>query len=109
MDYFADEENKAELDRLFACGVQPKEEEQPQGGVFFGQMVVLTGTLAHYKRSEAQKIIEAAGGVCQSGVTAKTTLVLAGDDAGSKLEKARKAGIKIIDEAEFEQMIGKGE
>jgi DNA ligase (NAD+) len=109
IDHFADEENEAELDRLFACGVQPKEEEQPQGGVFFGQMVVLTGTLPHYKRSEAQKIIEAAGGVCQSGVTAKTTLVLAGDDAGSKLEKAQKAGIKIIDEAEFEQMIGKGE
>ena len=69
--------------------------------------MVLTGSLPHYKRSEAQKIVESLGGVCQSAVTAKTTLVLAGEDAGSKLEKARKSGVRIIDEAEFERLIGK--
>ncbi|MFQ9737161.1 MAG: BRCT domain-containing protein [Christensenellaceae bacterium] len=69
--------------------------------------MVLTGSLAHYKRSEAQKIVESLGGVCQSAVTAKTTLVLAGEDAGSKLEKAQKLGVRIIDEAEFERLIGK--
>ena len=67
--------------------------------------MVLTGTLSSFKRSEAQKIIENMGGVCQSSVTAKTTLVLAGEEAGSKLDKAKKLGIKIIDEATFKQMI----
>ena len=65
----------------------------------------MTGTLSGYKRSEAQKLIEARGGVCQSSVTAKTTLVLAGEEAGSKLEKAKKLGIRIIDEREFKQML----
>ena len=71
-----------------------------------GQFVVLTGTLPTYKRSEAQKLIEENGGICQSSVTGKTTLVLAGEEAGSKLEKAQKLGIKIIDEAQFRQMLG---
>jgi DNA ligase (NAD+) len=65
----------------------------------------LTGTLASFKRSEAQKLIEARGGVCQSSVTAKTTLVLAGEEAGSKLAKAQKLSIKIISEEEFKEMI----
>ena len=52
-------------------------------------------------------MIEARGGVCQSSVTAKTTMVLAGEEAGSKLDKAKKLGIKIIDEATFEEMLSK--
>ena len=95
------------LDALAEVGVTPRAEEAPKGGVFEGESVVLTGSLAHYKRSEAQKIVESLGGVCQSAVTAKTTLVLAGEDAGSKLEKAQKLGVRIIDEAEFERLIGK--
>ena len=70
--------------------------EEKKDGVFSGQSVVLTGTLTDFKRSEAQKLIEERGGVCQSSVTAKTTLVLAGEEAGSKLAKAQKLGIKII-------------
>lgn len=105
--YFADGENLRELDALAEVGVTPRAEEAPKGGVFEGESVVLTGSLPHYKRSEAQKIVESLGGVCQSAVTAKTTLVLAGEDAGSKLEKAQKLGVKIIDEAEFERLIGK--
>ena len=66
---------------------------------------MLTGTLSKFKRSEAQKLIEERGGVCQSSVTAKTTLLLAGEDAGSKLEKAKKLGVKIIDESEFERLL----
>ena len=65
----------------------------------------MTGTLEHFKRSEAQKLIEERGGVCQSSVTAKTTLVLAGAEAGSKLAKAQKLGIKVIDEETFQKMI----
>ena len=105
--YFADGENLRELDALAEVGVTPRAEEAPKCGVFEGESVVLTGSLPHYKRNEAQKIVESLGGVCQSAVTAKTTLVLAGEDAGSKLEKARKSGVKIIDEAEFERLIGK--
>ncbi len=104
-EYFADEENLAELVSLREVGVAPVWSNEKTEGVFSGQSVVLTGTLTGYKRSEAQKLIEARGGVCQSSVTAKTTMVLAGADAGSKLEKAQKLGIKIIDEAEFESLL----
>ena len=104
--YFADEDNLKELTALENVGVTPEAKAETQeGGVFSGESVVLTGTLTNYKRSEAQKLIEARGGVCQSSVTAKTTLVLAGEDAGSKLEKAKKLGIRIIDEATFEEML----
>lgn len=107
VDWFADEENLAELAALFAAGIRPEPlQKTVQSNIFAGQFVVLTGTLPTYKRSEAQKIIELNGGECQSSVTAKTTLVLAGEAAGSKLDKAKKLGIKIIDEAEFKAMLG---
>ena len=61
--------------------------------------------LSKYKRQEATKIIESLGGEVLSSVTKQTTLVVAGEDAGSKLEKAKKLGIKIIDENEFENLI----
>ncbi len=106
-EYFSDEDNIKELEELTSLGVAPIWEEKGDvNGVFKGESVVLTGTLSKYKRSEAQKLIESQGGVCQSSVTAKTTLVLAGEDAGSKLEKAKKLGIKIIDETSFDEMLG---
>ncbi len=107
LDYFKDENNLAELSALEAAGVAPVWSEETKEGIFLGESVVLTGTLTEFKRSEAQKLIEERGGVCQSSVTAKTTLVLAGEDAGSKLEKAKKLGVKIIDESEFKQMLEK--
>ncbi|MBQ9713883.1 MAG: NAD-dependent DNA ligase LigA [Clostridia bacterium] len=103
--YFRDENNLAELEALKAAGVTPVWSEEKREGIFSGESVVLTGTLSGFKRSEAQKLIEERGGVCQSAVTAKTTLVLAGEEAGSKLVKAQKLGIRIIDEATFKQMI----
>ena len=105
LDYFQDEDNLAELTALAAVGVTPVWSDEKKEGIFSGQSVVLTGTLSSFKRSEAQKLIEERGGVCQSSVTAKTTLVLAGEEAGSKLAKAQKLGIKIIDEAEFKEML----
>lgn len=106
LDFFADEENRKELEELKALGVFPEAEKEPAaGGVFSGESVVLTGTLQNYKRSQAQKLIEERGGVCLTSVTAKTTLVIAGEEAGSKLEKAKKLGIRVIDEAAFEEMI----
>ena len=103
--YFQDEENLAELTALTEVGVTPVWSNEKKEGIFSGESVVLTGTLTNFKRSEAQKLIEERGGVCQSSVTAKTTLVLAGEEAGSKLAKAQKLGIRIIDEATFQQML----
>lgn len=103
--WFADEENLAEIERFFAAGVKPKIIEKVTEGAFAGESVVLTGSLTSFKRSEAQKLIEERGGECKSTVTAKTTLVIAGEAAGSKLDKAKKLGIKIIDEQEFENML----
>ncbi|MBE7089032.1 MAG: NAD-dependent DNA ligase LigA [Clostridiales bacterium] len=105
--WFAEEENLNEIYALLSAGVNPEPLKiTNSGGVFEGQLVVLTGTLPTYKRSEAQKLIEANGGECQSSVNAKTTLVLAGEAAGSKLDKAKKLGVKIISEAQFKEMLG---
>ena len=103
--YFKDEDTLLELAALEQVGVAPTWSEEKKEGIFSGQSVVLTGTLSGYKRSEAQKLIEERGGVCQSSVTAKTTLVIAGEEAGSKLDKAKKLGIKVIDENEFKSML----
>lgn len=105
LDFFRDENNIRETEELFACGVEPYTEEINRDGIFAGQKVVLTGSLVNYKRSEAQKLIEERGGVCQSAVTSATTLVVAGEAAGSKLQKAQRLGVKIIDEAEFARML----
>ena len=66
---------------------------------------VLTGTLPTYQRSEAAAIIESFGGKTSSSVSKKTSIVLAGEEAGSKLDKANALGIKVIDENEFNEMI----
>lgn len=104
--WFADENNLKELDALLTAGVTPFVAVKPVGaGIFAGQFVVLTGTLQDFKRSDAQKIIESLGGECQSSVTSKTTLVIAGESAGSKLDKAKKLGINVIDEQAFKAML----
>ncbi len=105
--YFADEENRAELERLKEEGVEPFVKKPVQGGAFSGEKVVLTGSLSALSRTEAQKLIEEAGGVCQSSVTSATTLVVAGEKAGSKLDKAKKAGIPVIGEEEFLLRLGR--
>ena len=105
LEYFKDESNLAELKALREIGVMPTWSDEKKEGIFSGESVVLTGTLTEFKRSQAQKLIEERGGICQSSVTAKTTLVLAGAEAGSKLATAQKLGIKIIDEATFKQML----
>ncbi len=89
------------LEDLRDIGIDPNYVSVPEGGKLYGEKVVLTGTLQNYKRSEAAEIIEKNGGEVQSSVTSATTLVVAGENAGSKLDKAIKNGIKIIDENEF--------
>ena len=104
-EYFKTEENIAEINELFALGVSPVYEEKAKEGSFAGEKVVLTGTLSSYTRGEAGKLIESLGGEVQSSVTKTTTLVVAGEAAGSKLDKARKLGIKIIGEDEFKALL----
>ncbi len=106
VDFFADEGNRKMVDDLFACGVQLEEKEEIDG-VFKGLKFVLTGSLPTLKRGEATKMIEDNGGEVASSVSKTVDIVLVGDDAGSKLEKAQKLGLKIIDENEFLAMIGK--
>ena len=103
--WFESEENRAELARLRAAGIDPSYKARASGGPFTGENVVLTGTLSRFKRSEAQKHIEEMGGICQSAVTQKTTLVIAGESAGSKLDKAKALGVKIIGEEEFVKIL----
>lgn len=105
--FFKDDVNSAEVKALLAAGVAPYVKKKVTTGAFAGESVVLTGALTNYKRSQAQKLIEERGGVVQSGVSAKTTLVVAGADAGEKLEKAKKLNIRIIDEDEFISLLSK--
>lgn len=86
-------------------GVEIIYSSEQKTGVFSGEKVVLTGTLSDYKRDQAGKIIEELGGEVQSSVSKTTTLVLAGENAGSKIDKAKKLGIKIIDEQTFKMLI----
>lgn len=106
VDYFADEDNVAEIARLKKVGVKADFKDKTTGDAFKGQRVVLTGTLVKYKRSEAQKIIESLGGEVSGSVSKLTTMVLAGSEAGSKLDKAKALGVKIISEEEFDEIIG---
>lgn len=105
VSYFADEDNLRLIADLFASGVTVREAEK-KSGVFEGMRVVLTGSLPTYKRGEATALIEENGGEVASSVSKTVDLVLAGSDAGSKLEKAQKLGIRIIDEEEFKRMLG---
>jgi len=105
VNWFKDEINKTEFEGLLKILDIKDYQKKVSQGIFAGQFVVLTGTLSAYKRSDAQKIIEENGGECQSAVTSKTTLVIAGEAAGSKLARAQALGIKIIDEQEFINLI----
>ena len=79
--------------------------EEKKEGVFSGRTVVITGTLSSYKRSAAQEEIRKRGGNVADSVSKQVDLVVVGEDAGSKLEKAKKLGIEIIDEARFLELL----
>lgn len=105
--YFRKEKNIELIHRLQAARVLTEEVREEQiGGAFSGEMVVLTGKLASIGRREAGERIRSLGGDVQSSVTNKTTLVVAGTDAGSKLEKARAKNIPVINEQEFLKRAG---
>lgn len=104
-DYFCDQVNDEQIKELESLGIKAEYADETVGETFKGEKVVLTGTLEKYKRSEAQKIIESLGGEVSGSVSKLTTMVLAGSEAGSKLDKAKALGIRIIDENEFDELI----
>ena len=104
-EFFSLSETRAMTERLRERGVNMKSLKEVKDNRFAGMTFVLTGTLPSYSRSEASAIIEGFGGKTSSSVSKKTTYVLAGEDAGSKLDKANKLGVTVIDEDEFNRMI----
>ena len=98
-------EMKELIGELKAAGVNMKNTSETEDARFSGLTFVLTGTLPTYTRDEASAIIEKFGGKTSSSVSKKTSYVLAGDDAGSKLRKANELGVKVISEDEFNEMI----
>ncbi len=112
-DWFASEEGTRILRRLKELGISPKGQPAaaaaPSGHVFSGKTLVLTGTLTAIKRGAATEAIRARGGNVGSSVSKKTDFLVVGEDAGSKLEEARKHGVPELTEAEFLQMLEDGE
>ena len=97
-EFFQEPRNRDLVEQLRNAGLTLKGKRKERGTKLAGQTFVLTGTLAHYSRDEAKKMIEDAGGRVASSVSKKTDFVIAGADAGSKLDKARELGVKIVDE-----------
>ena len=110
LDYFASAAGKKVLARICELGIKPASEKAAVAamtkGVFAGKTFVLTGTLPTLTREEATAKIEALGGKVSGSVSKKTDFVLAGEEAGSKLERAKELGVEILAEQEFLEMLG---
>lgn len=106
-DYFEHPAHQQEIKRLLALGVNPQviEVQGFDNHPFQGKTIVLTGSLEHYTRSKAASLIKERGGKMTDSVSKKTDYIVAGADPGSKLEKGRALGIKILDEAEFQSLM----
>ena len=105
-EFFMQDQTKDLLKKLKAAGVNMREiEDENSDNRFLGKTFVLTGTLENFTRDEASEIIEKFGGKTSGSVSKKTSYVLAGEEAGSKLAKAQSLGIPVITEAQFDEMI----
>ena len=105
-DFFRQEQTIDMINKLKSAGVNMElQQEEGQDNRFEGKVFVLTGSLEKYSRAEASDLIEKFGGKTSSSVSKKTSYVLAGEEAGSKLTKAQELGVTIITEAEFENMV----
>ena len=107
-DWFDDDGNRQLCDRLQASGVKTETEKATSTKTderFVGKQFVLTGTLAGFTRDEARALIEARGGRVNSSVSKKTDYVIAGEEAGSKLDKAQSLGVEVVDEEAFKKML----
>lgn len=113
VDFFADARHQAVIEALIKCGVRwdnvtPQADTNHTTGVFFGKTVVLTGTLPTLGRDEAKALLEAAGAKVSGSVSSKTHFVVAGAEAGSKLEKAQLLGVTILDENAMRAHLNEG-
>lgn len=105
IEFFSLEQTKQMISKLKEFGLNMESQREIKDNRFEGMTFVLTGTLTNFTRNEAQEIIESYGGKTASSVSKKTTYVLAGEAAGSKLKKANELGVKVISEEEFGEMI----
>ena len=106
IEFFNEPRNRELVERLRAAGLQFKyQSTRPRGGPLQGRTFVLTGTLPSLSREDAKKMIEAAGGKVSGSVSKKTSFVVAGEEAGSKLGKAQDLGIEVISEAQLVEML----
>jgi DNA ligase (NAD+) len=105
VEFFGIAANRKLVERLREAGLTLAGQKKQRGTKLAGKTFVLTGTLAHFTRDEAKKMIEGAGGKVTGSVSKKTDYVVAGSDAGSKLDKAKELGVRVIDEKELEQML----
>jgi DNA ligase (NAD+) len=106
-DFFAEPRNRKLVERLRQHGLTMTAEKRRRGTQLAGKTFVLTGTLPRYTRGQAKQLIEQAGGKVSGSVSKKTDYVVAGADAGSKLDKAKELGVEVIDEKEMEKLCGK--
>ena len=105
VEFFADEHNRKLVIDLRKAGLTFTGQKKEKGTMLAGKTFVLTGTLERHTRDEAKKMIEDAGGRVSGSVSKKTDYVVAGSDAGSKLDKARELGVNVIDESELEKLL----
>ncbi len=105
-EFFSNPANRKLVERLRDAGLTMRGQKKQRGIKLAGKTFVLTGTLAHFSRDEAKKLIEDAGGKVTGSVSKKTDYVVAGADAGSKLDKARELGISVIDEKQMQELMG---
>ncbi|HEX8253833.1 MAG TPA: NAD-dependent DNA ligase LigA [Thermoanaerobaculia bacterium] len=106
--YFSIPANRERLERMTRLGVAPTHIVSATGNKLAGKTVVVTGTLTRYSRDEIHKLIEREGGKPGSSVSSKTSYLVAGEAAGSKLEKARALGVEVLSEEGFLEMVGEG-
>jgi DNA ligase (NAD+) len=104
-EFFLEKKNRDLIKRLDEAKLTMEGKKKKRGTALAGKTFVLTGTLARHTREEAKKLIEDAGGKVAGSVSKKTDYVVAGTDAGSKLDKARELGVSVIDEDEMERMV----
>jgi DNA ligase (NAD+) len=106
VEFFSIAANRKLVERLRDADLTLTGQKKQRGTKLAGKTFVLTGTLAHFTRDEAKKMIEDAGGKVTGSVSKKTDYVVAGADAGSKLDKAKELGVKVIEEKEMSQLLG---
>ena len=104
-EFFQEPKNRELVEQLRRAGLTLSGKKKERGTKLAGKTFVLTGTLAHYTRDEAKKLIEDAGGRVSGSVSKKTDYVVAGDDAGSKLDKAKQLRVKVINESQMANLV----